>query len=95
MNLIEAVRYLPLQKNKQKKKTAKLQAVNCTKADPPRMLILQGAQGRSEGQDQPGMELQAIVMEAQQDVTGTTRTIGVGEPAWLWAVQRHLARAKM
>lgn len=32
-------------KKKKKKKAPKLQAVNCTKADPPRMLILQGPRG--------------------------------------------------
>lgn len=32
------------------------------------------------GQDEPGMELQAIVREEQQEMTGTTWTIGVGKP---------------
>lgn len=44
------------------------------------MLILQGAQGRSAGQDQLGMELQAIVLEEQQEMTGTARTTGAGKP---------------
>lgn len=47
-------------------------------ADPPRMLILQGARGRSAGQDQPGATLRAIVLEEQQEMTGTTRTMGAG-----------------
>lgn len=48
-------------------------------ADPPRMLILQGAQGRSAGQDQPGTELRAIVLKEQQEMTGTTWTMGAGK----------------
>lgn len=52
------------------------------------MLILQGSRGRSAGQDQPGMELRAIVLEEQQEMTGTTRTTGRWQTRQMWTVQR-------